>query len=68
MEWKLNGSIALNLSHHALAHLLRIERRSRAVPENGGGQGGCGASRFHSHHRHRTPERREIRSRISEFL
>ena len=37
--------------------LLRVERRSRAVSENGGGHGGGGAKRFHSHHRHRTPER-----------
>ena len=38
-----------------LAHLLRPERRSRAVSENRGGQVGHGASR-NSPHRHRPPE------------
>jgi hypothetical protein len=68
MEWKLAAVFVLNHFHHALARLLRVERRSRAVSENGGGHGGGGASRCHSHHRHRTPERREIRARIPEFL
>src|ERR1035438_8661316 len=43
MEWKLND---------ATTHLLRPERRSRAVPENRGGQ-----VRHHNFaHRHRPPE------------
>jgi len=40
--------------------LLRPERRSRAVSENGGGQ----IWNIHSHHRHRTPERRKIPARV----
>jgi hypothetical protein len=39
MEWKLSTVFALNDSRHEPARLLRVERRSRAVSENGGGHG-----------------------------
>src|ERR1039458_5961160 len=58
---EIRRSICLNFFCHAHTHLLRAERRSRAVSENRGGQ----IRDFNSHHRHRTQERGKIRARIS---